>query len=68
MKWINPNDKTQEKFLPFIGEKCLFAFEGAVYYGHHTGGSFTTGQGVTRRFFPTWDCFWVPLPSAPNAK
>ena len=68
MKWIDPNDKTQEKFLPWIGEKCLFAHDGKVFYGHHTGGSFVTGYGVTRRYFDTWRCVWMQIPEAPNAE
>ncbi len=36
--WINPNDKTQAKYLPHIGEPCLFApsgeHAGRVYYGY----------------------------------
>jgi hypothetical protein len=71
-EWINPNDKTQAQYLPHIGEPCLFApsgeHAGRVYYGHHTGGSFRTGQGVTARSFCTWKCHWMPIPQAPEAK
>lgn len=66
MEWIDPNDKTQRKYLPHIGEPCLFAHGGRVYYGRHTGGSFQAGQGVTSRYFSTWDCVWMPLPAAPS--
>lgn len=62
--WIDPNDKTQEKFLPHIGEKILFCCDGVVRYGHHTGGSFQSGYGATANHFPTWDCYWMPLPVA----
>lgn len=65
-RWINPNDKTQEQYLPWIGAPCLFAHEGVTYYGHHTGGSFQTGRGVAARFFPTWRSLWMPLPAAPK--
>lgn len=67
-RWIDPNDKTQKQYLPWIGEPCLFAHKGRTYYGRHTGGSFTTGQGATARHFITWDCVWMPLPKAPNLK
>ena len=66
MRWIDPNDKTQKQYLPNIGEKCLFAHAGKTYYGHHTGGSFQSGAGVTAKHFGTWDCVWMPLPEAPN--
>jgi hypothetical protein len=62
--WINPNDKNQHKFLPEIGDKVLFCNSGRVYYGHHTGGGFRTGQGVATKYFGTWDCHWMPIPSA----
>lgn len=68
MQWIDPNDKTQKKYLPHIGEKCIFAHGGKTYYGHHTGGSFQCGVGVTAKHFGTWDCVWMPMPEAPNAK
>lgn len=61
--WINPNDKTQRQYLPHIGQPVLFCHGGTTYYGKHTGGSFTTGQGATARHFITWDCLWMPLPS-----
>lgn len=64
--WINPNDKTLTQYLPWVGQKCLFAHHGQTYFGHHTGGSFQTGQGVTKRFFPTWECVWMPVPVAPE--
>lgn len=68
IEWINPNDKTQAQYLPHIGEPCLFAYEGKVYYGIHTGGSFRTGKGVTSKSFGTWDCRWIPIPEAPEVK
>ena len=66
--WINPNDKTQAKYLPRIGESVLFAHDGKVYYGHYTWGCFRTGGGVTAKTFGTWDCHWMPIPEAPEAK
>lgn len=65
-EWINPNDKTQAQYLPHIGEPCLFAHGGRVYYGHHTGGSFRSGHGFAAKSFSTWDCFWMPMPEAPK--
>lgn len=62
--WINPNDKSQVKFLPHIGEEVLFCHEGKTYYGKHTGGAFVAGRGVTAQYFDTWDCLWMPLPAA----
>ena len=62
VKWIDPNDKTQSRYLPHIGEPVLFCHQGKTYYGLHTGGSFKTGHGVTAKLFPTWDCMWMPLP------
>ena len=62
--WMNPNDKTQRKFLPDIGDKVLFCNGGRVYYGHHTGGGFRTGQGAATKYFGTWDCHWMPIPPA----
>ena len=64
--WIDPNDKTQRQFLPWIGEACLFAHKGVTYYGQHTGGSFQSGRGVTARHFTTWECLWMPLPKPPR--
>jgi hypothetical protein len=64
-KWINPNDKTQERYLPEIGSPVLFAHGNSVYYGFHTGGSFRTGIGVTARDFVTWNCRWMQIPEAP---
>ena len=55
-KWIDPNDKSQQQYLPHIGEKVLFCCDGEIYYGHHTGGAFQKGHGVTKSLFPTWDC------------
>ncbi len=62
--WINPNDKSQVKFLPHIGESILFCHEGKTYYGKHTGGAFMAGRGVTAQYFDTWDCLWMPVPAA----
>jgi hypothetical protein len=62
--WINPSDKTQRKFLPDIGDKVLFCNGNRVYYGHHTGGGFRTGQGAATKYFGTWDCYWMPIPLA----
>lgn len=62
--WIDPNDKTQERFLPNIGEPILFCHGGKTYYGRHTGGSFQYGAGVTKRDFNTWECRWAYLPEA----
>ena len=64
MKWIDPNDKTQKQFLPWINEPVLFCHDGVTYFGKHTGGSFITGQGITKRTFITWECFWMYLPNA----
>jgi hypothetical protein len=61
--WNDPNDKTQAKYLPWIGEKCLFTFGGKVFYGHHTGGSFQSFSPP--KLFPTWECLWQELPTAP---
>jgi hypothetical protein len=62
--WINPNDKTQKKFLPNIGEPILFCHKGNTYYGQHNGGSFQLGYGVTKRYYDTWSCHWMYLPAA----
>lgn len=62
--WIDPNDKTQKRFLPHIGEPVLFCCDGVTYYGVHTGGSFKTGQGITARNFNTWECRWMYPPAA----
>ena len=64
VNWIDPNDKTQAKYLPWIGEKCLISHAGEVYAGTHTGGSFKTGQGATAKTFDTWKCKWAPWPKA----
>ena len=63
--WINPNDKTQKQYLPWIGEKVLFCHGGKVYYGRHTGGSFQSFSPP--RFFNTWECCWMPVPKAEGA-
>lgn len=62
--WVNPNDKTQKQYLPWIGEKVLFSHGGQTYYGSHTGGSFVTGQGISSRNFDTWECQWMYPPKA----
>lgn len=64
MTWINPNDRTQGQWLPWLGEACLFSHAGKTYYGCHTGGSFKTGRGCTAKYFPTSECLWMPLPKA----
>ena len=61
-QWIDPNDKTQPRYLPHIGEPVLFCHQGKTYYGLHTGGSFKAGHGVTAKLFGTWDCMGMPLP------
>ena len=66
--WINPNDKTQKRFLPWIGEPVLFCHQGKTYRGIHTGGSFRTGKGKSEKHFNTWACHWKrpPSPSEPE--
>lgn len=64
MDWINPNDKTQKQYLPWIGEPVLFCHEGKTYLGKHTGGCFKTGHGVTAKTFDTWECRWMYPPAA----
>lgn len=56
--WINPCDKSQERYLPDIGEAVLFKHEGRVYTGKHTGGSFKSDFPLGKHF-DTWDCVWV---------
>lgn len=63
-RWIDPNDRTQKQYLPWIGEAVLFCHGGVTYYGQHTGGSFQTGRGVTARNFNTWECRWMYPPAA----
>jgi hypothetical protein len=63
-QWVNPNEKSQKQFLPHIGEPVLFCHDGVTYFGKHTGGSFTTGQGITTRNFNTWECHWMYPQSA----
>ena len=67
-QWIDPNDKTQPRYLPHIGEPVLFCHQGKTYYGLHTGGSFKAGHGVTAKLFGTWDCMWMPLPEPVNTQ
>jgi len=62
--WIDPNDKTQKRWLPHIGEPVLFCHGGKTYLGKHTGGSFKTGHGVCARHFDTWECHWMYPPAA----
>lgn len=66
--WIDPNDKTKAQFLPHIGEPVLFCHGGKTYYGHHNGGSFQYGYGVTKRHYNTWECRWMYLPAAHGIK
>lgn len=62
MEWINPNDKTQQQYLPHIGEQVLFCHGGKTYFGKHNGGSF---QSFTPpKFFNTWECRWMYPPEA----
>lgn len=67
-EWIDTNDKTQERFLPNIGEPILFCHDGKTYYGRHNGGSFQYGYGVTKRYFNTWECHWMYFPAAHGIK
>lgn len=67
-QWIDPNDKTQPRYLPHIGEPVLFCHQGKTYYGLHTGGSFKAGHGVTAKLFGTWDCMWMPLPEPADTR
>lgn len=60
-KWINPNDKTQKQYLPWIGEDVLFCHGGKTHLGHHTGGSFLSDIG---EYFNTWECYWMYPPEA----
>lgn len=66
--WIDPNDKTQDRFLPDIGEPVLFCHEGKTYYGKHGGGSFMCGSGIKKKHFNTWECHWMPVPAAHGIK
>lgn len=63
-KWIDPNDKTQKQYLPWIGEPVWFCHRGKTYFGKHTGGSFKTGHGVCAKYFDTWECRWMYPPAA----
>lgn len=60
--WIDPNDKTQKQFLPWVGEKVFFCHAGMTYYGWHTGGSFQSFNPPKR--FDTWSCRWMYPPKA----
>lgn len=60
--WINPCDKSQDQYLPHIGEPVLFKHEGRVYTGKHTGGSFKSDFPLGKHF-DTWNCVWA-YPSA----
>lgn len=64
--WINPNDKTQNRWLPNIGERVLFKHAGRVYLGKHTGGSFKAEYPLGKTF-DTWDCQWM-YPDALDAQ
>jgi len=59
--WIDPNDKTQEKFLPNIGEPVIFCCRGETYIGWHTGGGFQDAFN-SENYFNTWSCRWMPIP------
>ena len=63
-QWINPNDKTQQQYLPHIGEPVLFCHKGTTYYGKHTGGIFVSGVGFAQKHFNTWHCHWMYPPAA----
>ncbi|MFA5386829.1 MAG: hypothetical protein WC322_00320 [Candidatus Paceibacterota bacterium] len=56
--WVNPCDKSQDRYLPNIGEPVLFKHEGRVYTGRHTGGSFKADFPLGKHF-GTWDCLWA---------
>lgn len=62
-KWIDPNDKTQTRFLPDIGQAILFSHMGKTYIGKHTGGCFKATMPPFQ-IFSTWDCHWMLLPTA----
>ena len=66
-RWIDPNDKTQKQYLPWVGEPVLFCHEGKTYYGKHTGGSFMSMATPLGRVFGTWDCLWMYPPKAIDA-
>jgi hypothetical protein len=66
-RWIDPNDKTQKQYLPWVGEPVLFCHEGKTYYGKHTGGSFISMAAPLGKVFGTWDCFWMYPPKAIDA-
>jgi hypothetical protein len=69
--WVNPCDKSQERYLPDIGEAVLFKHEGRVYTGRHTGGSFKADFPLGKHF-DTWNCLWTypsvldSMPAAPQ--
>jgi len=67
MKWIDPNDKTQKQYLPWVSERVLFSYKGKVYLGKHTGGCF---KAMTPPFymFDTWECKWMYLPEPSEVK
>ena len=60
--WIDPNDKAQKQYLPWIGEKVLFCHAGITYYGRHTGGGFQSFNPPKQ--FNTWSCRWMYPPKA----
>ena len=44
--WINPHDRTQKQWLPWIGERVLFQTKsGDVFEGKHGGGSWVKLRG-----------------------
>jgi len=63
-QWIDPNDKTQQQYLPHIGEPVLFCHKGTTYYGKHMGGGFVSGIGFAQKHFNTWHCHWMYPPAA----
>lgn len=63
-QWIDPNNKTQQQYLPHIGEPVLFCHKGTTYYGKHTGASFVSGVGFAQKHFNTWHCHWMYPPAA----
>jgi len=44
--WVNPHDKTQKQWLPWIGERVIFQTKtGEVFEGKHGGGSWIKLRG-----------------------
>jgi hypothetical protein len=51
--WINPHDKTQKQWLPWIKERVFIRFKsGDVREGWHNGGS--------------WRCYSIPVKQFSN--